>query len=293
MTNKLKFKYIKILEFCLIYIVYITLFIIPINTTSNLGGVIFKFIGPFTKINKIIKKNILQIFPNLDKSEINKKIKESWINTGKTFFELLILPSITKSKDKIFIEGKDIINFISLNNQKVIFIGIHQSNWEILLPSIDNLGIPVGGIYRHINNPYINRLILKIRNKSITSKKSFYTPKGIKSAKDVIKGIKNKTSIVLLVDQKDSAGNIVPFFNYPAKTQMGFIKIAKKYNMKIIPVENIRNKNNTFTLKFHNPIDAFSDNFSEVEIMTKIHKIIEVWIKKNPSDWFLQHNRFS
>ena len=123
-----------------------------------------------------------------------------------------ILPKIINSKNKIIIEGKENIKDIIENKEKAIFIGIHQSNWEILLPTIDRIGIPVAGIYRHINNPYINNLILKIRKKCIYSKKSFYTPKGKKSAKDIIESIKKDTSMVLLIDQKDSAGAISSIF---------------------------------------------------------------------------------
>ena len=76
-----------------------------------------------------------------------------------------MLSKIVNKKNNIRIEGQNYINKIISNKEKVIFIGIHQSNWEILLPSIDNLGIPVIGVYRHINNPYINKLILEIRKK--------------------------------------------------------------------------------------------------------------------------------
>ena len=61
----------------------------------------------------------------------------------------------------------DLIN----NKEKAIFIGIHQSNWEILVPAIDKIGVPLVGIYRHINNPYINKLILQIRKKSLFNHK--------------------------------------------------------------------------------------------------------------------------
>ena len=95
------------------------------------------------------------------------------------------------------------------------------------------------------------------------------------------------------MDQKDSAGEMVKFFNFPCKTQTGFIKIARKYKMKIIPVENIRNLNNSFTLKFCSPIENISSNQSDIEVMEMINVKIEKWIKSNPSNWFLQHNRFS
>ena len=203
------------------------------------------------------------------------------------------MPRIIADDTKIKVEGLNNIADIINNNEQVIFVGIHKSNWEILLPTIDKLGICVGGIYRHINNPHIDKLILSIRKKSILSKKSFYTPKGKQSAKDVINGIKKGLSLVLLVDQKDSAGELVPFFNRVSKTQTGFLKLAKKYNMKIIPVRNIRSKNNGFKVKFYPPLKNISKNFSDIDTMTIIHSMIEGWIKDYPSSWFLQHNRFS
>jgi KDO2-lipid IV(A) lauroyltransferase len=293
MKNNFSFKLKLIIEFLLIYIVYLILSKLPFFLVSNLGGLIFKLIGPKTKIQNIVKKNLLQIFPNTELNFLCKESQKNWFKIGKTFFELLILPKIINTKNRILIEGKENIKNIVENSEKVIFIGIHQSNWEILLPTIDKMGIPVAGIYRHFNNPYINNLILKIRKKCIYSKKSFYTPKGKKSAKAIIEGIKNDTSIVLLIDQKDSAGEEVPFFDFPAKTQTGFIKISKKYNLKIVPVQNIRNNNDTFTLKFHKPINQISNEISDINAMKNIHSIIEEWIKTNPSDWFLQHNRFS
>ena len=280
-------------EFLVVYSIYLLFIILPVNLTSNLGKIILKKIGPFTKANIIVKKNLKIIFPTHTNYKIKKLALESWSNTGRTFFELLSLPKIMKQKNKIYIEGKENLYEVRNKKEKVVFIGIHQSNWEILLPSIDKLGIPVGGIYRHINNTLINNLILKIRRKSIVSKKSFYTPKGKKSAKEILEGIKKNISMVLLIDQKDSAGDLVDFFGTSSKTQTGFIKIAKKYNMKIIPVQNIRNKNNTFTLRFLKPITKHFNNVSDTKEMEDIHTIVEKWIIKNPTEWFLQHNRFN
>lgn len=293
MKNKFLYKIKLIIEFLLVYFFYLIFSLLPFFLVSNIGGFIFKLIGPKTRINKIVIKNIIQIFPNADLKFIKKISRKNWSKIGKTFFELLILPKIINTENKILIKGKNNLSEIIKNKEQVIFIGIHQSNWEILLPTIDKIGIPVVGIYRHINNPYIDNLILNIRKKSICSKKSFYTPKGKKSAKDIIEGLKNNISIVLLIDQKDSAGEKIPFFNFSSKTQIGFIKISKKYKLKIVPVENIRNNNNTFTLKFHKPINNTINNDTDIGNMRDIHFIIEEWIKKNPSDWFLQHNRFS
>ena len=289
MKSKLLIKIKLNLEYFLIYLIYKFTSILPINLVTNLGGFIFKIIGPLTKTQKIVRKNYLQIFPHANEVKVLKESKLSWLNIGKTFFELLILPRIIRDKTKISVEGLSNIADIIKNNEQVIFVGIHESNWEILLPTIDKLGVGVGGIYRHINNPHIDKLILNIRKKSVLSNKSFYTPKGKQSAKDIISGINEGFSLVFLIDQKDSAGELVPFFNKPSKTQTGFLKLARKYNMKIIPVRNIRDKNNDFKVKFYPPLKDIS-NLDTIKI---IHAMIEGWIRDCPSSWFLQHNRFS
>ena len=169
----------------------------------------------------------------------------------------------------------------------------HQSNWEVLVPGLDRIGINIGGIYRHINNNFIDKLILNIRQNSLVSKNSFYTPKGKKSAKDVVDAINNSLSIVLLIDQKDSSGEEVMFFNKKVKTQTGFLKIARKYNLPIIPIQNKRVNNGNIELTFLEPLYHNNLEINDTQMMEEIHNKIEQWIKAEPSQWFWQHKRFS
>ena len=292
MKNLLK-QFKLFIEFFLVYFIFIMLSLLPMNVVSNIGGFALRIIGPFTNAHKTAISNYKKIFNDMPDEEIRKNVIKSWENLGKTIFELSILEKIVdKKNNKIFLEGLENISSITEKNEQVIFFSIHQSNWEILLPVVDQLGISTGAIYRHINNRFIDNLILNKRNKTIKSNKSFYTPKGIKSAKDLITAINNNLSIILLVDQKDSAGELVELFGISVKTQTGFIKIARKYNLKLIPIQNYRNKNN-FTIKFGKPIQMFEKDINDNEAMLSIHKIIEQWIIENPTQWFWQHNRFS
>ena len=185
------------------------------------------------------------------------------------------------------------INDCIKNKKQAIFISIHQSNWEVLVPSLDRIGINIGGIYRHINNVFIDKLILNIRENSLVSKQSFYTPKGKKSAKDIVDAINNSLSIVLLIDQKDSSGEDVMFFKKKVKTQIGFLKLARKYNLPIIPIQNKRVKNGDIELTFLEPFYHNDLKINDIEMMEKIHNRIEKWIISEPSQWFWQHKRFS
>ena len=284
----------QLIEFLIIVFIFKVLNYFPINIVSSLGGKLFKFIGPLTNSHKTAILNYKTIFNNLSDNKIKKDIIESWDNLGKTFIEFAILNKILDTKNnRIKIIGIDNLKKIKNNNEQVIFFSIHQANWELLVPTIDNFGISVGAIYRHINNPYINKYILKKRKTTLTNNGTFYTPKGKESAKEILQAINNKLSMILLIDQKDSSGSNVSFFNLNAKTQIGFLKIARKYNLKLIPIQILREKINNFSIIFHSPVDIFKKNKSDIEAMIKIHKIIEKWIISNPTQWFWQHNRFN
>ena len=129
MKSKLLIKIRLNLEYLFIYLIYKFTSILPINLVTNLGGLIFKIIGPLTKTQKIVRKNYLQIFPHANEVKILKESRLSWHNIGKTFFELLILPRIIADKNKINVEGLNNIADIIKNNEQVIFVGIHESNW--------------------------------------------------------------------------------------------------------------------------------------------------------------------
>ena len=75
------------------------------------------------------------------------------------------------------------------------------------------------------------------------------------------------------------------------KTQTGFLKIARKHNLKLIPIQNTRYNNNNFLITFYPPIKPFNKNKSDAEAMLSIHKIIEKWILENPTQWFWQHSQ--
>tara|TARA_B100001173_G_scaffold191908_1_gene165630 strand:+ start:300 stop:1163 length:864 start_codon:yes stop_codon:yes gene_type:complete len=285
-------KIIYFLQYIGFIFIYFLYKILPLNLSLKVSSFLFRTFGKFSRANKTAINNCKSVFPNLKDEEIQNIIKKSWNNLGITICELLRINDIfIKNKIK-YINLENIEDFIT-NKKQAIFISIHQSNWEVLVPGLDRIGINIGGIYRHINNNFIDKLILNIRQNSLVSKNSFYTPKGKKSAKDVVDAINNSLSIVLLIDQKDSSGEEVMFFNKKVKTQTGFLKIARKYNLKIIPIKNKRLTNNKLQITFEKPIEHNNHKISDENKMLEINKIVEGWIRESPENWFWQHNRFN
>ena len=281
------------LEFILFKIIMFLILPFSKKISSKIISNSFKFLGKLSKYNQIAKINCKKVFPNLNEKEITKIVNKSWQNLGHNLFELTILKDLLNDKNKIEIKGREVLEKIRKENLPAIFFSIHSSNWEICVPFLDHNDFKMGAIYRHINNTFFDRYIYKQRTNALKTNDSFYTPKGKISAKEILEGVINNKNIFLLVDQKDSAGTEVNFFRKKVKTQTGFLKIARKYNLKIVPMKNIRLPNNNLQITFEQPLLHDNNEVSDEKKMLEINTIIEKWIRQNPDNWFWQHKRFN
>ncbi len=281
------------IEFFLYKIVFVILRLFSRKFSKKIFSYSFMLLGRLSKYNKIAKNNCKIVFSDFSDKEITKIINNSWKNLGKNLYELNNLKKLIDDKNAIKILGLEKLKKIKKENSPVIFFSIHSGNWEICVPILDKSGFNIGAIYRHINNFFFDRYIFKKRTDSLKTKNSFYTPKGKLSAKEILEGVINNKNIFLLVDQKDSAGTLINFFGRKVKTQTGFLKIARKYNLKIIPMRNIRLPDNTLQITFEEPLDHSNDNISDDKKMLEINAIVERWIRESPENWFWQHKRFN
>ena len=281
------------IEFFLYKIVFVILRLFSRKFSKKIFSYSFMLLGRLSKYNKIAKNNCKIVFSDFSDKEITKIINNSWKNLGKNLYELNNLKKLIDDKNAIKILGLEKLKKIKKENSPVIFFSIHSGNWEICVPILDKSGFNIGAIYRHINNVFFDRYIFKKRTDSLKTKNSFYTPKGKLSAKEILEGVINNKNIFLLVDQKDSAGTLINFFGRKVKTQTGFLKIARKYNLKIIPMRNIRLPDNTLQITFEEPLDHSNDNISDDKKMLEINAIVERWIRESPENWFWQHKRFN
>ena len=280
------------IEFFLFKIILLILNLFPKRVSYKIISNLFLFLGQFSKYHIIAKKNCKIVFPDLDDNAITKIINDSWRNLGSNLYELTYLKKLVNENHLIEFRGLDILKKIKKMKSPVIFFSTHSSNWEICVPILDSKGFNIGAIYRHINNKFFDKYIYKKRNEALSTKNSFYTPKGKISAKEILNGVINNKNIFLLVDQKDSAGVFIDFFGKKVKTQIGFLKIARKYNLKLIPMRNIRLPNNKIQITFEEPL-KHKKIVSDEEKMLEINNVIQKWIKDNPENWFWQHKRFN
>ena len=272
-------------------IIAFTLFkICGLRMSSAIGGKIFEKIGPLFRSKKIIHKNIKRALPDINNENLETLTRLMWNNYGRTFAEYIFLKDfrIGKFSSNIEIEGKEILEKIKKNNQQVVFVSGHLSNFELMAMFIEKNGINLLAIYRPLNNLFLNPFMEKIRRKYICKHQ---IKKGIGGTKNLIKYKKQNFSTALMIDQRVSEGILSPFFKQKAFTTTIPAQLVKKFNIPIVPVYIERIKDITFKITIKNPI-FFSKEKSVENITNELNLELEKLILKKPEQWIWSHNRW-
>ncbi len=277
------------LEYLPLYLLYRLCRLLGFSNASALGGFIGRTIGyGYAKLHGVADNNIQRIFPHLSLDDRNTLIKKSCDNIGRTFFEYFVLDIADQDpKFKCSQVNSEILEHLAADKPPVMLFSAHLGNWEMGAKSITDCGYSLTPIYRPINNPYVDALILKCRGQIVTGQ----IAKGRRSGIESMRTLKSGINMVVLADQKYNEGIDIPFFGVSAKTADGFVKLARASGAKIIPLLITRHNKTEFIVHFSDDI-MDPKNQSIDEILTQCNTHIESWIKTYPDQWFWFHRRW-
>ena len=274
----------------MIYLFFFISKIIGLNLSRKIFSFIFFKAGGLFKSKKIILQNLDKIVPEISRSEKENIIKNMWLNYGKTFIEYIHLSSFKKNSNHINIKNKKIVDEILKKNKPVIFISGHFANYELMSMELSKLKVKLATIYRPLNNIFLNPFMEYLRKKFVCKNQ---IKKGLNGVKETLEYINDGYSIALMVDQRVSEGPRINFFKNKAHTTTLPAQLSSRFNCDIVPVYISRNQNDTFEMEILEPIQISESEKKDKELVTtKINKIIEKLILKDPSQWILTHNRW-
>jgi len=277
-------------QFLIILFFFIIFKILGLKFASFISSKILSLIGPFFRSKDLIKSNLLKALPGLSHNEIHKIINDMWCNYGRILAEYVFIRELRSSKleNNIQVKGQEILNEIKKNNEPVIFISGHFSNFELMAMHIEKSGINLAAVYRPLNNKFLNFLMEKIRIKHICNNQ---IKKGISGTRQLLSFFKKKSSIALMIDQRVSQGIKSNFFGQEAFTTTIPAQFVKKFKCKVVPIYIERIKDVNFRITIHKPL-KYSNNKSIESITLDLNFILEKMILKNPSQWIWSHNRW-
>ena len=283
-----KLKYL--IQFIIIILFLFIFRILGLRAASSIGGKIFQIIGPIFRSKKLIQSNIKKVFPEIESAQLNKITSSMWNNYGRVFAEYVFMKNFRNNQlnDNIKIIGNDILEEIKKNNQKVIFVSGHFSNFELMAMQIEKAGIKLAAIYRPLNNIFVNKIMERIRRKYICKTQ---IKKGIGGLKELLKLNKDGYSTALMIDQRVSQGIKSNFFNEKAYTTTIPAQLVKKFKIPVVPIFIERYEDIKFKMTVFKPI-KFDENQTIEDITNQLNKILEKMIISEPNFWIWSHNRW-
>jgi len=280
------FKYL--LQSIFIYIFYIFGRILGIKLSRKIFAFIFSKFAPFFKSKKVIEKNLSIFNEKILESEKKRISLNMWKNYGMTFIEYIFLDFFRKNNSHIQIVGEKNLDNIINKNKPAIFVSGHFANFELMSMEITKKNIKLATIYRPLNNFFLNPFMEYIRKKYVCENQ---IKKGLKGVRESIEYLKKDISIALMIDQRVSEGEKIPFFGKLAFTTTLPAQLAIKFNVPIIPVFIERIDQDKFRIEFFKEIYA-SNIDNKINLTKKLNKVLENMILKNPNHWIWTHNRW-
>ncbi len=218
--------------------------------------------------------------------------KESFKNLGKSIMEIV---RIYHGMGEVILKNTEIDgveHYLSAlkKGKGILLVTGHCGNWEVLALVSSYKVNPLAVVARAINNPYLNRLVERVRRKygnRIIYKKG--------ALREIIRELRRGGSVGILIDQSvlPSEGVKIPFLGRAAWTMRTPAVIAAKTGASVVPAF-IQRTSTGHKIKVYPEVELVegTSEDSVVENTKRISSYVEGYIKENPSEWLWIHRRW-
>jgi KDO2-lipid IV(A) lauroyltransferase len=263
------------------------LYLLPMGMAAAFFGKILRYIGPLLPVSKIALHNLANALPHLNSNQHNNILIKMWENLGMLMGETLHWHRLSEQDFYKKVAIVDHSNGEFFKNHAAIAISGHMGNWEIYPWIYFHQKLKFTILYRHANNPAVNKLLTTLRCRA----GGLMLNKGFSSMREVVKSIKNQEHLAMLVDQKTNTGIMVPFFGRLAPTTALPANMTIKFSCPIYLTRVVRLKGSNFRVEIM-PALKLKSNDDPAAVMLQINNQLEKWIMEFPEQWFWVHRRW-
>ncbi len=284
-------------QLLLIVLFTLPLAVIPYKASLKVGDVLGYLLFYLWKSRRVIALENLRsaVSRNAILSDLSPEsiTMQNFRNLGKSFIEVVKIYYGLDSQiyKNIKINGEENFRKALAKGRGVILITGHCGNWELSGIALSLKLTKMNAIARPLNNPYLNRIIEKAREKygnNIIYKRG--------ALKKILSSLKRNEPVTILMDQSvtRSEGIIIDFLGKNAYTTKMPALIARRTDSPVLPFF-IRRVKGGHRIEIGEEIKLHKSEDSEKDILSNtinFTKSIEEYIRKNPSEWLWIHRRW-
>jgi Kdo2-lipid IVA lauroyltransferase/acyltransferase len=235
--------------------------------------------------------NVQACFPELDKYQTRRFIRESIIETAKTAIEA---GAIWKNSWEwlqthiIAIEGDDILRAELAKGKGLVVLAPHLGNWEVVAPYLASVA-PLTAMYQPLASPALDKLVFSGRSKLNIN----MAPTNRKGVSMLLKALQQGNIVGILPDQipEEGAGaETVDFFGHPALTMSLVHSLINRTQSRVVSVFAMRVSKGFKVIVLPAAPDIYSNDSKES--VRGMNLSIEACVRLAPTQYQWEYNRF-
>lgn len=244
--------------------------------------------GSLTPFRKRMLENLDYVMPELGPGECNRIATGSADNIGRTLIEHYSMRELAARMARVVPTGPgmDSLEAARADGRPVILITGHYGNYESIWACLTARGTELGGFYRPMANPYINRhyveTVSALGNGPLFSQDR--TGMG-----QLLRYLKGGGGVLMLNDLYVGSGVEMDFLGKLAMTSLSAAELAIRFDAPLIPVFSTRQPDG---ISFSIEADAAIPAGDPFEMTSAFNRALEDRIRKHPEQWFWMHRRW-
>jgi KDO2-lipid IV(A) lauroyltransferase len=265
-----------------------------IDRASAIGGWIGRRLLARTYLSRRPMRNLRAAYPEKSEVELAEVLSAMWDNLGRVLGEYAHLDALHWSgpSPRVTMSGTEHLDAAMASGKGVLLVSGHFANWEMMPCVAREYGFSGGTVVRPPNNPYVNRWLEAVRQRTGMQEQ---IPKGAQGTRRTFALLRRGDAICVMADQRASEGIKVPFFGRDAFTTQAPAALALKLGAVIVPVSNRRVGGAHFHIQIHPiipPPDTGDSERDIVELTATITRFIEDRVRERPGEWLWIHKRW-
>jgi KDO2-lipid IV(A) lauroyltransferase len=184
--------------------------------------------------------------------------------------------------------GKHYLDDALAKGKGIIAITGHVGNWELLGAYLSLAGYPINVLATGLKDSRLNNVLIELRRSA-----GLRVLERTHELIGAVRCLKKGQVLGVLIDQDTSVESVVvDFLGCPAKTAVGFVKLAARTGAALIPMAMLMTEGGRYEIEVCEPVDISGDIDSLEEDVEKCSKAVESFILKEPSQWVWMHKRW-
>jgi KDO2-lipid IV(A) lauroyltransferase len=229
----------------------------------------------------------------LSADEARRINRACWAHYGGITLETLAISRMSTADigRSVFFEGLENIRApIEQGRSALVFTG-HFGHFELAGVMSGHLGLPIALVARKLDNPYLERMLVKRR--SLSGNRVIHKGGAVRK---IVKALREGVIVAIVIDQDArNRGIFVPFFGHPASTTPTMATLALRHDVPVVPCFCVAEGGGRYRIVYEPEVPHVKtgDPDEDVRRLTaECTAIIERWVRRYPEQWLWMHRRW-